>query len=241
VPPAARRLDPLAAGADAVGERGVEVERAAQLVEVRDLEPRATPHRPRRRCELAEDELQERRLAGAVRADQPDLVAAQQRRREVAHDRVRFARRAPRRRRIRERDVLQLGDDLAARNARVDLERDATERLAPRRALGAQRLQALDAADAPRASRLDALAHPDLLLREELVGARVGERLGGELLVFPCLVGSERSRVAAQDTAVELDDPRRDGVEERAVVRDDDDAAAKADEQLLEPRDRVEV
>ena len=91
--PAARRLDPLAAGADGVGERRVEVERAPHLVEVRDLDARALAHRARGRLELAEDELQERRLAGAVRADQADLVAAQDRRGEVVDDDARLARR----------------------------------------------------------------------------------------------------------------------------------------------------
>ena len=62
-----------------------------------------------------------------------------------------------------------------------------------------------------------------------------------ELLDLPRLVGGERARIAAQHAAVELDDARRDGVEEGAVVRHDHDAALEADEQLLEPGDRVEV
>ena len=62
-----------------------------------------------------------------------------------------------------------------------------------------------------------------------------------ELVRLPRLVGRERARIAAQHAAVELDDARRDGVEEGAVVRHDHDAALEADEQLLEPGDRVEV
>ena len=137
--PAARRLDPLAARADAVGERRVEVERAAHLVEVGDLDARALAHRARGRLQLAEDQLQQRRLAGAVRADQADLVAAQDRRGEVLDDRAL----SPTPRVEAHRHVLQLGDDLAARHARVGLEADPAERLAPRRALRAQRLQPL--------------------------------------------------------------------------------------------------
>jgi hypothetical protein len=239
--PAARRLDPLAARADAVGERRLEVERAAHLVEVRHLEARALTHRSRSRLQLAEDELEQGRLARAVRADHPDLVAAQDRRREVLDDQARLARRTTRRRREAHGNVLELGDDLAAGNAGVGLEADATERLASRRALRTQRLQPLDPADASRSPRLDAFSHPDLLLRQQLVGTRALLALGGELLDLPRLVGGERAGIAAQHAAVELDDPRRDGVEEGAVVGDDHDAALEADEQLLEPGDRVEV
>ena len=44
--------------------------------------------------ELAEQQTEQRRLAGAVRADQADAVAAHDRRREVAHDRALAAREA---------------------------------------------------------------------------------------------------------------------------------------------------
>ena len=85
----------------------------------------------------------------------------------------------------------ELGDDLAARDAGVGLEPDAAERLAPCGPLRAQRLQPLDASDAARAARLDALAHPNLLLREQLVGARARQRLGGEL-GLPCALRRRR-------------------------------------------------
>ena len=92
-----------------------------------------------------------------------------------------------------------------------------------------------------RAACLDTLPHPDLFLRQQLVGPGAGQRFRGQLLDLACLVGGEVARIAAQHAAVELDDARRDGVEKGAVVGDDDDAAAKALEQLFEPGDGVEV
>ena len=70
-------LDPLAAGADEVFQRGVQVQRVAHLVEVGDLQVGAAPHLAAVGLELAQDQLEQRRLAGAVRPDQADLVAAQ--------------------------------------------------------------------------------------------------------------------------------------------------------------------
>ena len=70
-------LDPFAAGADEVFQRGVQVERVAHLVEVGDLQIGALAHLAAVGLQLAEDELEQRGLAGAVGADQADLVAAQ--------------------------------------------------------------------------------------------------------------------------------------------------------------------
>ena len=84
------------------------------------------------------------------------------------------------RRRFSSATILPLGDagvELRAAPGRAS-------RAAPRAARAAPRSRC-DAADAARAPRLDALAHPDLFLRQQLVGARVGERLGGELLGLP--------------------------------------------------------
>ena len=85
------------------------------------------------------------------------------------------------------------------------------------------------------------LLHPDLFLRQQLVGASARQRLGRELLCLPRLVGVVGAGIAAQHAAIELDDAGRDRVEEGAVVGDHHDAALEADQQLLEPGDRVEV
>src|SRR5439155_27316185 len=100
--------------------------------------------------------------------------------------------------------------------------------VAPRRALEAQRLQAAHPAFVPRAARLDALADPDFLLREDLVELALMHGLGFERFRFLLLVGGEIARVSTQVPAVELDDPQRDGVEEAPVVRDDQNEIGRA-------------
>ena len=225
-------LDPLAARADGVGQRGVEVERVAHLVEVGHLQLRALAHRAGVRRDLAQDELEQRGLAGAVRADQADLVAAQDGGGEVAHDGAGA---------VGLGHALEFGHDLAAAAAGVELQAHLADDVAARGALLAQRHQAVDAADAAGAARLHALADPDLLLRQQLVEARIGQRLVLELARLGRLVGAEAAGVAAQLAAVQFEDAGRDRVEEGAVVRDQDDRAGEARQQVLQPDDRLQV
>ena len=70
------RLDPFGAGADGVGDCLLVVEHGAQLVEVRRLHVGAAADAAGIGRELAEDQLQKRRFAGAVRADQAEAIAA---------------------------------------------------------------------------------------------------------------------------------------------------------------------
>src|SRR5690606_24135573 len=158
---------PFAAGADEILERGIEVERIAHLVEVRYLQVRAAAHAAAVGLDLAQDQLEQGGLARAVWSDQADLVAAQDRAAEVAHDGAAA---------IRLGNLRQLGDALPARLARRHVHADAPERLAPRRARRAQRLQASDAALASRAARLHTLAYPDFFLRQQPVGLALHHR-----------------------------------------------------------------
>ena len=77
--------------ADVLLDRLLLVERGLQLVEVGDLQVRAVADRPLSRRQLAEQEAQQRGLARAVGADDADLVAAHDRRGQVADDRSRLA------------------------------------------------------------------------------------------------------------------------------------------------------
>ena len=52
-----------------------------------------------------------------------------------------------------------------------------------------------------------------------------------------CVVARPRGEAAA----IELDDPRRELLEERAIVRDEDDGAGVVGEKGFEPLDRVDV
>ena len=66
------------------------------------------------------------------------------------------------------------------------------------------------------------LAYPRFFLRPELVEVAPGDGLGRELVVFARLVGRVVAGIGAQHAAIELHDARRHAVEERAIVRDDD-------------------
>ena len=80
----------------------------AHLVKVRHLQVGALSHTTRIGLQLAQNELEQRRLARTVGANQPHLVAAQNRAGEVAHDDL-----------VAERlgHVFQFGHDLAAGGA----------------------------------------------------------------------------------------------------------------------------
>ena len=225
-------LDPLAARADEVGQRGVEVEVVAHLVEVGDLQVGALLDGAAVGRQLAQDHLEQRGLARAVGAHQADLVAAQDGAGEALDDGS-----------VAEGlgDVFELGHDLAAALALRDFELDAAGHVAARGVGGAQAFEALDARHRARAAGFDAFADPDLFLRQQLVEARVGHGLVGQLLRLERLVGSEVAGVAAQQAAVELDDAGADVVQEGAVVRDQHDAALEVLEQVFQPGDGVEV
>src|SRR6266853_414090 len=92
-----------------------------------------------------------------------------------------------------------------------------------------------------RAACLDALADPDFLLREDLVELALMHGLGFETfrLLFP--IGAVVARIRAQVSAVEIDDPQRDRIEEAPVVRDEQHAAREAKQRLFQPFDRGEI
>ena len=176
---------------------------------------RAAPRRVR--LELADQQPQQRRLPGAVRSDQPDAIAAHHADREVATTGV-----------VAERlgDVLGLEDHLAG-------------------ALGHLRLQAhvahlrRGARPAPSASPCSARTRPSSRVRRALMPCRSqasssARRLSNfswlhRFVRQPLLLLREERRVVAgprrQPAAIELDDARRDALEEHAVVRDEDDGA----------------
>jgi hypothetical protein len=182
---------------------------------------------------LAQDQLEQRGLAGAVGAHQADLVAAQDRGAEVVHDAA-----------LAEGlgHIGELGHDLAAGRAGGHVQPHAAHGIAPR----AWRLARSSPAGrcGPRAGApgFHALADPDLFLRQQLVGLGLDHRLLGQLLfLLSTRYCAEVARVGAQDAAVELDDARGHAVQEGAVVGDGHHAALEVDQQLLQPLDRVQV
>ena len=126
-------------GLIAVGQRRVEVERAAHLVEVRDLRLRAAAHAsPTSGCSSPRISLSSVVLPAPFGPIRPTLSP----RRIVAEKSLTISRFARRSARWTERSPARRRSCRSATPG-VDLEPHAAERLAPRRALRAQRLQAL--------------------------------------------------------------------------------------------------
>src|SRR6185295_15045802 len=131
------------------------------------------------RFQRADDQPDQRGLAGAVGAQQSHAITAHHAQADVVEHLA-----------IAEAlvHVLELGDQLARALTGIDLQLDGADALAPLRAFDAQVFEALHAAFVARAPRLDALADPHLFLRPELVEAAVGEILGGVYLGLALLV-----------------------------------------------------
>src|SRR5690606_7032123 len=72
---------------------------------------------------------------------------------------------------------------------------------------------------------LDALADPGFLLGQLLVEQRIGRRLGLQLLLLVLEEAAVVSLPVDQLTAVQLQDPRRQGLQELPVVGDEEDRA----------------
>ena len=166
-------LDPFAAGADEVLQRGVQVERVAHLVEVRHLQVGALADLAAVGGQFTQDEFEQRGLARTVGAQQANLVTAQDGAGEVPHDGAvakRFA------------HIGQLRHDLAAALALGHIHIDAALCVAALGPRGAHVLQAGDAALAAGAAGFHPFADPDFFLGEQFVGLGVDDRFLGELL-----------------------------------------------------------
>src|SRR5258706_13877802 len=153
-------VDKIRAGADHFGQCRFVIKRLAELVEIGDRQLGAAFHFAAVGRQFAQNDLHQRRFAGAVGADQADAVAALHDRAEIQYHRL-----------VAERfgDTDQFGDDLASALHIADREFDIARALAPRRALVAQGVRARHAALAARAPSLEAIADPDVLLLSHLV------------------------------------------------------------------------
>ena len=224
--------DVIAAVGDVFHHRALELQLRALLVVVGDLEPRAAPEHARCRLDLPQQQPDQRALAGAVRADDADAVAAHDRQIDVAQHRA-----------TAELHAGALGlEHLAAGLGRL-LQRDvdAADALASQAVFLAQPVQRAHAALVARAPRLHALADPHLFLRQLLVEQRGVLRFGRELLRLLPRVGVVVAVPAGERAAIQLDDARRDAVDEGAVVADAQQRAGEAEQQLLQPLDRLDV
>src|SRR6185369_16659901 len=129
-------------------------------------------------------------------------------------------------------DTSEFCHDLPGRQAGRNVELDAAQRLAPRGTPRTQSFQPGDTALSAGAPGLDALADPDFLLRQQLVGPCSDDGFLGQLFFLLQLVPGEVAGVGQQTDPIQLDDTRGNPVEENAVVRDGDDTALEVDQQV---------
>ena len=208
----------------------VRVQRVARLVDVGELHGLAELERAGVGGFLAGDHAEQRRLARAVGADHADDAGA----RQVEGERLDQQPLAEALRQLVRRQHL-----LAEPRPRRDVDLDVLELDVA--LLGDQLLVAGQARLGLRPFALGVRAHPF-----ELGGDRpLAGLLGALFLGQARLLLLEPARVVAlvgdAASAVELEDPAGDVVEEVAVVGDRDDRALVLGQVLLEPRDRLGV
>ena len=210
---------------DRFPDRAIGIELLALLIVVGDLHVRAAPHLSGIGLELAEEQLEQRGLAGAVRSNEADAVAA--------HHPQRRSWRRPGVRRMTSRSARPRRP--SGRCARRSRSAGEPTRSGDRRAARSSRM-ASSARTRPsfRVRRgLDALAQPRFLLRQPLVELRVDAPLRRRAIP-PCAGGTSRSRRATTSApAIQLDDPSRQRLEKHAVVRHEQHGARNSRPETL--------
>ena len=222
----------IGARRDDVDQRRLRIELAAELVEVGDFDLGALTDLARVGLQFAEDQAQQRRLAGAVGTDQANLVAAHQAGREIAHHGL-FAKALG--------HVRQLGHQLAALFTGIQCQLDLSLAITPRRTVTPQLLEAQDAAFVARTPGFHALPDPHLFLCQELVEPGVGNFLVVQHLRLALLILGEAAGAAHQLAAVEFDDACRQTIEEAPVVGDEEQRHVRFDQQGFQPLDGSDV
>ena len=228
-------LDPFAAGADEVLQRGIQIHLMAHLVKVGHLQIAAQAHLAAVWSQLAQNHLQQRCLACAVGAQQADLVATQNGAAEPFNDLL-FAKGLA--------DIGQLGHDLAliaVALAGCDIHVHAAQHITALGTAGTQFLQTADTALAAGAAGFHTLADPDLFLGQQLVRLGVDDGFLAELLFLLQHILGEVAGVGAQNAPIQLHDAGGDAVQKAAVMGDRDHAALEGNQQLFQPLDGVQV
>ena len=180
---------------------------------------------------LAGQHARERRLAGAVRADDADDAAGRQLEGEVVDQKLSV---------IGLGEMLDVDDDIAEPRAG----RDDDLRLAALqpRLVGLQELViGLDARLRLGAARFRRAAHPFALALDDLLARVVLALLLRHALRLLVQIGGVVPLVGDAAAAIELEDPAGDVVEEVAVVGDDQNGAGEKLQVLLEPADGLRV
>ena len=223
------------AGHCGVEHRAAFVELGLVLREVRRNDAVPQPHAAGGRRQPAQNRLEQRRLAGPVRADERHVLAALDRERALVDERF-----------VARGHDEPLRDDNVASGPRRLQELEPERPAAPIGRLDAIRLDAVELLELrlglPRLRRLVAEAldepfEPGDLLRLALRLLLLVNR-PGRLLEPPHVPRAGKERRAS---LVELEHCRRDGLQEPAVVRDEDNGGVDCSEHLLQPLERLDV
>ena len=202
------------------------------MIEVGDLQTRALLHRTLVGSQLTEQQFDQGRFAGTVRADQGDAVAAQYARAEIAHQRPAV---------VAEGNVFDIEHPFSGILRLRRLHLDIAGGFAPLRALAAHRFQAADTAFIAGAARFDALPDPDFFLRQQFVetGTVLGFvvlTLGQTALVIAPIAGPGRDRAA-----VDFDDAGGQILQKTAVMGDEQQTAFPLQQGFLQPIDGFDI
>ena len=215
-----------------VGERSGGIEAGALLVQRRRRQVGAETHGAGIGRERSGEQVEQRRLAGAVRPDDAEPVAAQDARREIGDD-ARLA--IGFRRRLRLDDERARG--LALRGRQFHIPGHAPVFAA----LAAEILEPGKATLVALAPRGDAVAEPVLLLDDAAGELVLLKFLLGQPLVAPGLEGGEAAIELARGAAIQPGRRPRQLLQQPAVVADDDDGRAERRELRFQPLDRRQV
>ena len=208
------------------------VERVAALVDVGELHRRADRDRARVDRLLSREHPEQRRLAGAVGADDADDAGRRQCERQVVDEQA-----------VAEalRQVLDLDDLVAEALAGGDGDLEPVARTLGRLRLGEQLLVGGEAGLALGLAGLRRHAHPVELALERLARARTPASAPGEGAPASARANGVVALEGKPAAVVELEDPLGDVVEEVAVVGDRHDGAGVGLQRALEPVDRLGV
>src|SRR3990170_2580982 len=221
---AGAKLDHVAAAGDLLEHRLLAVERIARLIDIAELHRVADADTAVVRRLLADDHAEERGLAGAVRADHADDAAWRQLEGEIVDEEAvaeAFA------------DILRLDDHIAEARSR----RNGDLRLAVGVAAGLrhQLVIGLDTRLGLCLARLGACPDPVELAGERPLFRRILLAFNLEPLVLLLEPGGIAAVIGNAGTAIELESPFGDVVEEVAVVGDHDHGAWIIAQMMLEP------
>ncbi len=222
----------VAAAGDVVLHRAVQVELLAQLVEIGDLQAGAQAYLPAVGLQATKHQLEQGALAATVGTDDAHPVATQDSRAEATDHRSPVPGVV---------HVFQLAHQAPGTFGAVERDPRRALTFAPRPRLLAQDLQAAHPSLVAGTARLDALANPGLLLRQQTLLARALLCFGAVQCLATPQIGVVVAGKVAQAAPVQFHDARSQPPQEAPVVGDEDQGAAPAEQEFLQPGNGLDV